>query len=563
MYAQAVVLTYQPPEIDSYTYKVPKSLEKEIKVGQLVEIPFGKRNPTGLIIAISHSQLAISQKVEIREISKIVFTQPVLLPYQLELLQWMSFYYTAPMANCLGAMLPEVPSAKHLGSHSQLAISHSNRSTNAQSPKPNDTTLVLTPSINRLPQTMAQFKRAKNYVIYHAELKKNERFTAWIKILSGNADYVFGSRSAIFAPCPKLAKIIIFDEHDGAYKDERSPYFDALTVAEKMSDLTGTKIEIIDPAPKIKTYFEHKNDLQISKYNIRSEIVSMTDERRAGNKGAISEKLAFYLRYAKKKNKKVLLFLNKKKESGYLFCRSCKQSTFVPKRPQECPHCKSPDFYFSSLNIFSLKDEVKKISSNGKNIDIETAGALYKPTLYKYDLLAHIFVDSLIGIPDFASEEKLFSQITDLKSLLAPTGLLLIQTYNPQNSTLTAAANGDFKNYFDTQIDLRKKLSYPPFALLAKLSLRGKNEEKVEKEAGVLSQKLNESIVSSQMSIVSVLGPFKPIFWSKIPSYNIIAKYKLTNCDLASREKAIENLKDIFKIVPRNWQITVEPPTLN
>ena len=52
MYAQVVVLTYQPPDIDSYTYEIPKNLEKEIKIGQLVEIPFGKRNPLGIVISL-------------------------------------------------------------------------------------------------------------------------------------------------------------------------------------------------------------------------------------------------------------------------------------------------------------------------------------------------------------------------------------------------------------------------------------------------------------------------------------------------------------------------------
>ncbi len=53
MYAEVVVLTYQAPDINSFTYEVPKELEKEIKIGQLVEVPFGIRNPMGVIINIS------------------------------------------------------------------------------------------------------------------------------------------------------------------------------------------------------------------------------------------------------------------------------------------------------------------------------------------------------------------------------------------------------------------------------------------------------------------------------------------------------------------------------
>lgn len=592
MYAQVVVLTYQPPEIDSYTYKVPKDFEKQIKIGQLVEVPFGKRSPMGLVITLSHSPLAIDQKVEIKEISRIISLQPILLPYQIELLKWMSFYYMAPMVNCLEAMLPEIPSAKHLESHSRLAIDHSTRSTNTQSLKPKATILVLVPSINRLLQTMAQFKNAKNYVIYHNELKVSERFNAWMKILSGQTDYVFGSRSAIFTPCPNLAKIIIFDEHDGVYKDERSPYFDTLTVAEKISSLTKAKIEIVDASPRITTYATYKKDIKSQTVKPKTEIVSMQDERASGNKSPISNLLEEYLIYASKRNKKVLLFLNKKKESGHLFCRSCKVSAFVPKIPKVCPNCQSPDFYFSSLNIYSLKDEVKKILPSSEFIEIETVGALYKPILSKYDLIVHIFVDSLIGIADYASEEKLFCQIADLKSLLSPTGLLLIQTYNPNNPTLNLIIQNDYQKFYKNQIDLRRKLHYPPFALLVKLSKRGRDEEKLLKESNELVRKINNELLvlpaprlsegsnvegstinlgpqsktrtaSSAYKPLTIMGPYKPIFWSKTITYNIMLKYKLDSYSLSSREVAMKNLVDFLSYIPNHWKITIEPDTLN
>src|SRR3990167_10446135 len=108
MYAQVVVLTYQSPDIDSYTYEIPKELK--VEVGQLVEVPFGKRNPTGIVLSISPE--IRNSKFEIRnlkKISKIIFNQPLLLPYQVELLKWMNSYYLAPIVNCLNAILPELP----------------------------------------------------------------------------------------------------------------------------------------------------------------------------------------------------------------------------------------------------------------------------------------------------------------------------------------------------------------------------------------------------------------------------------------------------------------------
>src|SRR3989338_10369061 len=102
MYAQVVVLTYQPPDIPSYTYLVQKELEKEIKVGQFVSVPFGQRNPTGLIISLD--RVVPRQGLVVKALTSIFPKNPILLPHQIELLSWMASYYHAPMVNCLEAM---------------------------------------------------------------------------------------------------------------------------------------------------------------------------------------------------------------------------------------------------------------------------------------------------------------------------------------------------------------------------------------------------------------------------------------------------------------------------
>ena len=107
MYADVVVLTYQAPEIDSYTYEVPKKLEGLIKSGQLVQVPFGKRTPVGIILSADYQPPTTNY--QIKPINSIIFQMPILLSYQIKLLKWMAFYYHAPMVNCLEAILPELP----------------------------------------------------------------------------------------------------------------------------------------------------------------------------------------------------------------------------------------------------------------------------------------------------------------------------------------------------------------------------------------------------------------------------------------------------------------------
>ena len=651
MYADIVVLTYQSPDINYFTYLIPKNLEKEIKVGQLVQVPFGNRIPMGIVVGLhvshpepfdviasetkqsqgklregSRDSFASAQndrsknqndkRVVIKPISSIVLKTPLLLPYQVELLKWMSAYYIAPMVNCLKAMLPTAAlNAKRLltnasgwqswkGSRQRADSKQiSDKSTNELNralaggkrltgPATNQV-LVLIPTLNRLPQVLAQFPKAKNYVTYHNELKTSEKFSTWLKIQSGKVDYIFGSRSAIFVPCPNLKEIIIFDEHDGAYKDERSPYFDTLTVAQKISELTGAQIKIIDSSPKISTYFTHSTahlrgnpemssltrpatfDVVSIDFHLRGEkgtrakIVSMKEERLTGNFSPISD----YLLTRLKTSQNSLLFLNKKKESGSLYCKSCNTHIYLEKQPENCPNCNSSDFYFNLLNITSLAREVRsqipdaKInlisdSSNYPAIDIATASIFYAPQILKYDLVAFISPDALLNRADFSSGETLYEQIVNLKTLLKKDGVLILQTQNPENLTIKSAASSNYPAYYNEQLKLRRALFYPPFALLIKLTLKGKDQEKVQSKAHEITNRLKYQIQNTKYKIpVTILGPFTPFFFSKMPTYNIIIKCKLESYSLAQREKAIGKLQHLRNL--KDVQVTVEPESIN
>jgi len=210
MYADIVVLTYQPPNTPFYTYKIPKKLETKVKIGQIVSVPFGKRSPQGIVLSTaSQSNTTINS---IKPIDSVFLTKPILLRYQIDLLKWMSTYYHAPMVNCLEAMIPKlprgvaraegVPSSTRglptgLDREQYILKTRTPDGTSSRQDLPGQT-LILVPNINRLPQTIAKYPRAKNHAIYHNELKIAEKFNSWQKIASGNVDYIFGTRSAIF-----------------------------------------------------------------------------------------------------------------------------------------------------------------------------------------------------------------------------------------------------------------------------------------------------------------------------------------------------------------------------
>ena len=82
---------------------------------------------------------------------------------------------------------------------------------------------------------------------------------------------------------------------------------------------------------------------------------------------------------------------------------------------------------------------------------------------------ALVSADTLLRLPDFRSGERTFQTITALKNIL-PEKRLLIQTYNPENSVINYAANGNWRSFCQEEVETRKLLGYPPFSQIIKLT---------------------------------------------------------------------------------------------
>ncbi len=92
------------------TYVVPESLQAEVRPGQLVAVPYGKRLVEGLIWEIlaeeTSADLDDLDPDSLRPIQAILDTEPALLPHQMALARWISEYYVTSLAQVAMMMLP-------------------------------------------------------------------------------------------------------------------------------------------------------------------------------------------------------------------------------------------------------------------------------------------------------------------------------------------------------------------------------------------------------------------------------------------------------------------------
>ncbi len=95
------------------TYLVPNELEAEVRIGQLVAVPYGERLVEGIIWGMPAEREVTALLLEIenadeglRPLRSILDLEPALLPHQMALAQWVAEYYVTPLAQVALMMLP-------------------------------------------------------------------------------------------------------------------------------------------------------------------------------------------------------------------------------------------------------------------------------------------------------------------------------------------------------------------------------------------------------------------------------------------------------------------------
>ena len=100
---------------------------------------------------------------------------------------------------------------------------------------------MLEPGISLTPQTMDRFaaRFPGRVALLHSRLSEGERLDEWERARAGAVDAVVGARSAIFSPLPDPGLIVLDEEHDASYKQDRTPRYHAREMAIRLAQETG------------------------------------------------------------------------------------------------------------------------------------------------------------------------------------------------------------------------------------------------------------------------------------------------------------------------------------
>ncbi len=118
----------------------------------------------------------------------------------------------------------------------------------------NKQTLVLVPEIGLTPQMISRFRERLGIepTLMHSALSDVERLTAWRRARAGEARLIVGTRSAVFAPLPNPALIIVDEEHDHSFKQQEGLRYSARDLAIARASRASVPIVLGSATPTLE-----------------------------------------------------------------------------------------------------------------------------------------------------------------------------------------------------------------------------------------------------------------------------------------------------------------------
>ena len=415
------------------------------------------------------------------------------------------------------------------------------------------TVMILVPEIALTPQMMARFTAyfGEKVALLHSGLRMTERYDQWKRIRRGEATVVLGTRSAVFAPLQNIGLIVLDEEQESSYESESSPSYHARDIAKYRCLAENAQLLLGSATPTVESaYYAEQGDYHLaqlpSRYNCHSLprviVADMRQELRSGNFGIISRPLYEELRQNIERGEQSILFLNRRGSSRQLLCPNC---GYVPQCRRcsvyltyhsvndrmmchycghserasfECPECGTklrhigagtqkvaeelaqlfPDVPVLRMDADSVtmghEAVLREFSEKQVPILLGTQMVAKGLDFENVTLVGVLAADLSLYVDHYRASERTFSLLTQVVGRAGrgeKEGRAVIQTYTPDNEVIQAAAQQDYKRFYESELRIRRLRCDPPFADLFTVTVTGNDESEVRRAAKELQQSLD------------------------------------------------------------------------
>ncbi len=429
--------------------------------------------------------------------------------------------------------------------------------------------LMLVPEIALTPRlsSLLRSRFGEKVAILHSALGAGERRDEWWRIRQGEAKVVVGARAAVLAPVEGLGLVVVDEEHEGSYKQEESPRYNARDVAIVRARNDGAAVVLGSATPSLESY-SHAVEGRYRLLTLPDRIgdrplarVTLLDMREVvreeGPEVVLSRPLRGAIEARLEDGEQVMVLLNRRGYAGQILCRRCglalqcsecsvamtlhRNATLAVchycglgrATPESCVTCEG-DYLrhvgygterveellkslFPEIRVARMdRDTMRRRGSHeallsrfaSREIDLLVGTQMLAkghdfPAVTLVGVLA---ADSALSTPDFRAAERTFQLLTQVAGRAGRgerEGEVLIQAFAPEHYSLQFARAQDFEGFFETERKFRRALHYPPVVSLVNLIVEGDSMA----EAATLARRAASLLRKGVPEEVKVLGP--------------------------------------------------------
>ncbi|MGC2029663.1 MAG: primosomal protein N' [Steroidobacteraceae bacterium] len=478
--------------------------------------------------------------------------------------------------------------------------------------------LVLVPEIALTPQLVDRFRRrfSSGVVALHSGLSGAERRDAWRAAHNGEARIIIGTRSAVFTSLPKLALIVVDEEHDPSYKQHEGFRYSARDLAVIRARGAAVPVILGSATPSLET-LENSASGRYVKHLLPQRAgeaqpprMTLIDLRRHAAEQGLSTPAMQTMAQHLQAGGQIIVFLNRRGYAPSLYCNACgwvapcahcdaRMTLHRGAGQLRCHHCGAhgpvpsicascgqaphavgqgterveetlarlfPEAPLARLDRDTASargavvDVLDRVHSGEARILIGTQMLTKGHHFPEVSLVVILDADQGLFASDFRATERLAQTVTQVAGRAGRgrlAGEVLIQTQFPEHPLLNRLIKDGYEGFALSALEERREAGWPPYSRLAMLRAEAKDSLGLDaflRAAVECSGRLREAAVK-------VLGPASALMARRADHFR--AHLLVETASRANLQRFLKNWLALVDELPGppglRWSIDVDP----
>ncbi|HEX6136337.1 MAG TPA: primosomal protein N', partial [Casimicrobiaceae bacterium] len=378
-------------------------------------------------------------------------------------------------------------------------------------------------------------------VTLHSRLAAGARRRNWNAAASGAAQVVLATRLGVFVPLPKLALIVVDEEHDESFKQQDGVRYHARDLAVWRARWRGVPIVLGSATPSLETWVHARANryrtatlVERADARARAPAIRFVPVRGAAARDGISAPLWDALAARLTRNEQSLVFVNRRGFAPSLKCAACAWQSQCPRctarltlhrqpdrlrchhcghaqrLPRACPECGNVDLAPLGFGTQRLEQAIgaafpqariarvdrdttrtkdafaavrRQVEARAVDILVGTQMLAKGHDFPRLTLVGVLGADNALYSADFRATERLAALLVQVAGRAGRADLpgeVLVQTDFPAHAVYRALAAHDYAGFADALVAERRAAQLPPASRVALLLAEAHARDDVE-----------------------------------------------------------------------------------